>query len=208
MIAIADYGMGNLRSVEKALARVGAEPLRTGDPEAIAGAEGAVLPGVGAFGEAMRRIEERGLAASFRDRAQRGAPTLGICLGLQLLFESSEEAPGVAGLGLVAGTVRRLDAPGLKVPHIGWAPMRWEQGSPLASGLRGEPAFYFVHAYVPVCAEPGDRLGTAVYGERFTCAVQRGALWGVQFHPEKSSAAGLALLASFARACAPVPAGR
>jgi imidazole glycerol-phosphate synthase subunit HisH len=196
-IAIVDYGMGNLRSVAKALERVGAEPVVTRDLELIATAPGTLLPGVGAFPEAMRHVDELGMAPALADRVAAGRPTLGICLGLQLLFSHSRELGGSPGLGLLDGEVTALLAPGLKVPHIGWARVEPRSGSPLFEGLGESPAFYFVHSYAFRPAEPADVLGIATYGERFCCAVERGALWGVQFHPEKSSGAGLGLLANF-----------
>lgn len=196
--------MGNLRSVEKALERVGARAAIGADPDAVRAADGLILPGVGAFPRAMERIRADGLDGLIAERATAGTPVLGICLGLQLLFERSEELGGAAGLGLLPGAVTRLDAPGLKVPDIGWAPVRWERESPLTAGIASETPFYLVHSFV---ARPAaeDVLGTAEYGERFACVVERGNVFGVQFHPEKSSAAGLALLANFARICAKAP---
>ncbi|HEY1853434.1 MAG TPA: imidazole glycerol phosphate synthase subunit HisH [Solirubrobacterales bacterium] len=204
-IAILDYGMGNLRSVEKALAHVGATATVTSAQRPIRDAEGLVLPGVGAFPRAIERIRERGLDELVAERVAAGVPVLGICLGLQLLFDSSTELAGAAGLGLLPGPVDRLDAPGLKVPHIGWAPVRWERESRLTEGIDSEAPFYFVHSFAPEPA-PTDLLGSAEYGERFACAAERGNVFGVQFHPEKSSASGLRLLANFAGVCASVPA--
>jgi imidazole glycerol-phosphate synthase subunit HisH len=201
-VAILDYGMGNLRSVEKAVERVGAEAEITRDPERVRAADGLVLPGVGAFPEAMRRVRELGLDSLVAERLEAGAPVLGICLGLQLLFDSSSENGGASGLGLLPGAVEPLAAPGLKVPHIGWSPVRWERPSPLTEGLEAETPFYFVHSFTPRPTEPDDVLGTAEYGERFVCAVERPPLFGVQFHPEKSSRAGLRLLANFTETCA------
>lgn len=204
-ILVLDYGMGNLRSVEKALEHVGARATIGADPEAVRAAEGLVLPGVGAFPRAMERIRATGLDELLAERAEAGTPILGICLGMQLLFERSEELGGAEGLGLLPGEVTLLDAPGLKVPNIGWAPVRWERESRLTTGIESETPFYLVHSYV---ARPGgdDTLGTAEYGERFVCAAERGNVFGVQFHPEKSSAAGLRLLANFAGICAKAPA--
>jgi glutamine amidotransferase len=153
----------------------------------------------------MERIRQRGLDELIVERRQAGAPILGICLGLQLLFESSSELGGSAGLGLLDGTVAALRAEGLKVPHIGWSPVRWERESRLTEGIESETPFYFVHSFAPQPQE-GDLLGSAVYGERFGCGAERGNVFGVQFHPEKSSAAGLRLLANFAGVCASVPA--
>lgn len=197
-IAILDYGMGNLRSVEKALERVGAEAMITTDAGTAREADGIILPGVGAFPKAMRRVRELGLDALVAERLDTGVPVLGICLGLQLLLERSSELGGAEGLGLVPGEVTELKAPGLKVPHIGWEPVRWERSSELTEGLGRETPFYFVHSFGVRPRERSDVLGTAEWGERFVCAVARPPLYGVQFHPEKSSAAGLRLLENFA----------
>jgi glutamine amidotransferase len=202
-IALLDYGMGNLRSVEKALEKVGAEVDRTPDADLAAQADGLILPGVGAFPKAMERIRELELDALVRERAEAGVPVLGICLGLQLLFDSSEEGAGAEGLGLLPGSVRALRAEGLKVPHIGWSPVRWAQETALNADLGAEAPFYFVHSFVPEPAEPSDILGTAVYGEEFTCVVARGNVYGAQFHPEKSSSDGLSLLGNFTALCTP-----
>jgi len=203
-IAILDYGMGNLRSVEKALEHVGTQAVISADPVTAGAADGLILPGVGAFPAAMRRVRELGLDTLVADRLQAGTPVLGICLGLQLLFSSSVENEGADGLGLLSGEVEPLDSPGLKVPHIGWSPVRWQRDSELTEGLDSEVPFYFVHSFTPRPHEEGDVLGTAEYGERFACAVARAPLYGVQFHPEKSSAAGLRLLSNFAEICARV----
>jgi imidazole glycerol-phosphate synthase subunit HisH len=198
-IAIADYGMGNLRSVEKALEHVGVEPVLTGDPERIRSADAVVLPGVGAFPKAMQRIRELGLGEAIRERAEAGVPVLGICLGLQLLFESSTELGGDDGLGLVPGHVDKLDSPGLKLPQIGWNEVAWRRESALTEGLPERTAMYHVHTYAPRPRDPDDVLGTATYGTEFVTAVERGNVAGVQFHPEKSGPHGLRLLAGFAR---------
>jgi imidazole glycerol-phosphate synthase subunit HisH len=203
-IAILDYGMGNLRSVEKALERVGARPTITNDHGAARAARGLILPGVGAFPAAVSRVRELGLDELVGERLGAGVPVLGICLGLQLLFESSSEHGGAEGLGILEGEVRGLRAGGLKLPHIGWSPVRWERDSRLGEGIDDDTPFYFVHSFAPEPAV-GDVLGTAEHGERFACAVERGTLFGVQFHPEKSSSAGLRLLANFDRICAAAP---
>jgi glutamine amidotransferase len=197
-IAILDYGMGNLRSVEKALERVGAEPRITAAADQARSADGIVLPGVGAFPRAMEMVRELELDDLLDECLGAGTPVLGICLGLQLLFERSSELGGSEGLGLLEGTVTPLEAGELKVPHIGWEPVRWERSVPLVDGLASQTPFYFVHSFGVRPSDHGDVLGTAEWGERFACAVARPPLYGVQFHPEKSSAAGLRLLANFA----------
>ena len=206
MIAILDYGMGNLRSVEKALARVGSQVARVRDPEEARNAEGLILPGVGAFPEAMSRIRARGFDQVACERASEGVPVLGICLGMQLIFGSSTELDGAEGLGLLGGEVTDLDAKGQKVPHIGWAPVSWTRESPLTQGLDPQEPFYFVHSLASRPADDADTLGTATYGETFAAVVERENVFGVQFHPEKSSSAGLRLLENFTAICSPVPA--
>jgi glutamine amidotransferase len=204
-IAILDYGMGNLRSVEKALEHVGAVATISNDAGTVRDADGVVLPGVGAFPKAMERVRELELDELIAERLEAGVPILGICLGLQLLFDSSTELGGAAGLGLLPGEVDALEADRLKVPHIGWSPVRWEWGSKLTEGIESETPFYFVHSFAPR-PQPSDLLGSAAYGARFACAAERDNVYGVQFHPEKSSSAGLRLLANFAGVCAAVPA--
>jgi imidazole glycerol-phosphate synthase subunit HisH len=203
-IAILDYGMGNLRSVEKALEHVGAEADLTRDHERIRAADGLVLPGVGAFPKAMGEVRRLGFDGLLAERAEAGTPVLGICLGVQLLFERSKELGGAEGLGLLEGEVDELDAPGLKVPQIGWNPVAWRRESELTGGLPDPCAFYHVHSFAPVRAAPEDVLGTAVYGSEFVSAVARPPLYGVQFHPEKSGPDGLRLLDNFVRVCASV----
>lgn len=203
-IAILDYGMGNLRSVEKALEHVGVTATISSDAGEVRAADGVILPGVGAFPRAMERIGELGLDELIAERREAGVPILGICLGLQLLFESTTELGGASGLGMLDGPVAELEAEGLKVPHIGWSPVRWERESRLVEGIPSETPFYFVHSFAP---RPSDSelLGSAEYGARFACAAERGNVFGVQFHPEKSSAAGLRLLSNFAGVCAKSP---
>jgi imidazole glycerol-phosphate synthase subunit HisH len=203
-IAILDYGMGNLRSVEKALEHVGCGGAVTHDAERVRRADGVILPGVGAFPKAMERVHELGLDALLRERLDAGVPVLGICLGLQLLFDSTSENEGASGIGALEGPVEPLNAAGLKLPHIGWSPVRWERSSQLTDGLEDETPFYFVHTFAPRPADDDVILGTAGYGERFVCAIARPPLYGVQFHPEKSSSSGLRLLENFAGICAGV----
>lgn len=188
--------MGNLRSVEKAIERAGATVVRTSDPASLLDADACVLPGVGAFPRAMERIRSLGLDSAIRNAADGGLPILGICLGLQLLFESSVEQTVTEGLGLLRGTVEPLPASGLKVPHIGWADVAWEKESRLSEGIASGEAFYFVHSFAVVPERP-EVLATATYGEPFVCAAESGSVAGVQFHPEKSSRAGLRLLENF-----------
>ena len=197
MIAIADYGMGNRRSVEKALAHVGAESVITADHDAIRAADAVILPGVGAFPEAMRNLRRTGLGDVLRGLTQ---PLLGICLGMQLLFESSTEHEGAAGLGILPGTVTRLQAP--RLPHIGWNLVGFERPSKLAEGLPDAAAFYHVHSFACRPSDPADVVGTSEYGERFVSVVERGNVMAVQFHPEKSSRDGLRMLGNFARLAA------
>jgi len=204
-IAILDYGMGNLRSAEKALEHVGVTASITRDPVEVQAADGVILPGVGAMPRAMERIRELGLEELVAERREAGVPILGICLGLQLLFDSTTEFGGAGGLGLLEGPVVELEADGLKVPHIGWSPVNWERESRLTEGLPSGTPFYFVHSFAPRPSAE-DLLGSAEYGSRFACAAQRENVYGVQFHPEKSSAAGLRLLANFAGICAKTPA--
>lgn len=201
-IGVVDYGMGNRRSVQKALEHVGAAVVLTPDPARLRECDGLVVPGVGAFPKAMRNLRELGLAELIRARAAGGTPLLGICLGMQLLFESSEELEPTDGLGLIAGEVTRIDGGGLRIPHIGWNEVAFECSSTLTAELprRGCP-FYHVHSLAARPADPGDVIGTTEYGERFATIVGRGSVWGVQFHPEKSSLHGLTMLRSFVRVC-------
>jgi glutamine amidotransferase len=201
-IAVVDYGMGNRRSVEKALAHVGARASVSRDPERLRAAAGLVVPGVGAFPRAMENLRELGLDELLRERVAAGTPVLGICLGLQLAFDYSTEQGGAEGLGLLAGEVRELPARELKLPHIGWNEVRFtKRHSPLIADLPPRCAFYHVHSFAAVPAREHDVLGVAKYGAPFATAVEKGSFYGVQFHAEKSSAAGLRLLANFARIC-------
>jgi len=203
-IAILDYGMGNLRSVEKALERAGATAVRTRDHDEIRAADGAVLPGVGAFPKAMGNLRELEFDVLIGELLAAGRPMLGICLGMQLLFEASSENEGAWGLGLLGGRVERLPAPGLKIPHIGWNEVRWTRRTALTEGLPDTSPFYFVHSFAPIAIGEDDVLGTSSYGEPFVCAVEREPVYGVQFHPEKSSTHGLQLLRNFASICSAV----
>jgi imidazole glycerol-phosphate synthase subunit HisH len=201
MITIVDYGMGNLRSVTNALRLLGAESRISSKPQDVASADKLILPGVGAFGAAMRELESRGLAGPVRAYAESGKPFLGICLGLQLLFEWSEEGGRVNGLGLLKGAVRRFpDSPERKVPHMGWNQVKRTRSAPakLTDGIGDGSYFYFVHSYY---AEPQDRSIVQLetdYGVAFPAVIQAGSIAATQFHPEKSQAAGLALLGRFA----------
>jgi imidazole glycerol-phosphate synthase subunit HisH len=201
-IAVLDYGMGNRRSVEKALEHVGARAIVTREHERLQAAAGLVVPGVGAFPRAMDNLRELGLDQLLRERIDAGTPVLGVCLGMQLAFEHSTELGGADGLGIVPGEVRALDTGELKLPHIGWNEVRFTRlDSPLIADLPSTCAFYHVHSFAPVPGVEDDILGVAEYGSPFVSAVQHGSFYGVQFHPEKSSAAGLRLLANFARTC-------
>ena len=191
--------------VEKALEHVGAQAEISAEPAVVRAADGVVLPGVGAFPKAMEEIRRRGLDELIAERRAAGVPILGICLGLQLLFDSTTELGGAQGLGLLEGPVSELNAEGLKVPHIGWSAVRWERPSALVEGIESETPFYFVHSFGPLPIHE-DLLGSADYGGRFGCAAQRDNVFGVQFHPEKSSSAGLRLLSNFTGICASVPA--
>ncbi len=208
MILLLDYGIGNLRSVQKALEAVGA-PVRLSDrPADLAAAEKIILPGVGAFGDGMAGLRDRGLIAPLREALAAGKPLLGICLGMQLLFSASEEAPETPGLGLLPGVVRRFppglrEASGLalKIPHTGWNQIWPQRPSPLLDGLRPGAYAYFNHGYYCQPADPADLLAETDYGLRFASVVARGSLYGVQFHPEKSQAVGLQMLRNFVEKC-------
>jgi glutamine amidotransferase len=207
-IGVVDYGMGNRRSAEKALEHVGARVEVSGDPQRLRAMDGLVLPGVGAFPAGMAAIRATGLDELLEECVGAGVPLLGLCLGMQLLFERSEEHDGATGLGLLAGTVRRLSAPGLKLPHIGWSELRWLRATSLSDGLPDPAYLYHVHSFAVWPAEEDVVLATADYGEPFPAIVGRGNVFGTQSHPEKSSTHGLALLQNFTRLCgrAAVPA--
>jgi imidazole glycerol-phosphate synthase subunit HisH len=203
-IAMVDYGMGNRRSVAKAFEHVGTPIAQTSDPDALRAADGLVVPGVGAFPEAMRRLRALGLDEAVRAHAQAGKPVIGLCLGMQLLFERSVEHEGAEGLGLLGGEVVRLDPRGLKLPHIGWNAVGWERSSPLCDGLPDPAAFYHVHTFVVQPEDPSIVLGRGEYGSPFVSFVAAGNVFGAQCHPEKSSTHGLALLRNFVGICASV----
>jgi imidazole glycerol-phosphate synthase subunit HisH len=198
-IAVVDYGMGNLRSVSKALEHVAPKDrvLVTADPEAIRSADRVVVPGQGAMPDCMRQLTESG-AREAVIAAAREKPFLGLCIGLQMLFERGEEGD-TPGLGLLAGRVPRLVAPGLKIPHMGWNEVLQQRPHPLWEGIPDRSRFYFVHSYYPAPADRALTAATCIYGAPFTCAVARDNIFAVQFHPEKSQSAGLQLLSNFLR---------
>lgn len=199
-IAIVDYGMGNLRSVQKGLERVGFPADVTRDPKAIEQADGVVLPGVGAFRACMDNLREYGLIDTVRRVVESGKPFLGICLGMQLLFEESEEFGKVEGLGLLPGRVVRFaERPGLKVPHMGWNQIRKRQDVPHLQGIDDGASVYFVHSYYVVPSDPSLAATTTDYGNEFVSAVARGNIFATQYHPEKSQAVGLKILENFGR---------
>jgi imidazole glycerol-phosphate synthase subunit HisH len=201
-IAVVDYGMGNRRSVEKALEHVGASVKVTHERSELEAADGLVIPGVGAFPKAIENLKRLGLVGLLKERARSGTPLLGICLGMQLLFERSDELESTEGLGLIPGEVSRLRSGGLPVPHIGWSQVSFSTPSPLTERLPEEGcAFYHVHSLVARPQSSAHIIGTAEYGERFATLVARVNVFGAQFHPEKSSAAGLELLRSFVALC-------
>ncbi len=201
-IAIVDYGMGNRRSVQKAFEHLGARVELTSDHDTIRAADGIVVPGVGAFPLAMQRLNELGLDQLLRGCVAEQKPLLGICLGMQLLLERSEELQATAGLGLIGGVVTALRAGELRVPHIGWNEVTFERSSPLTAGLppRG-CAFYHVHSFAVRCSDERDVVGTTTYGEQLATIVAHQSVYGVQFHPEKSSAHGLRMLENFVALC-------
>jgi imidazole glycerol-phosphate synthase subunit HisH len=201
MIAVVDYGIGNLRSAEKALQHVGADARLTSDPAEIGGAAAVVLPGVGNFGACMRALRSSGLGAVTRAAATDGRPFLGICVGMQMLFEGSDESPGVDGLGVLRGRVTRLPD-SVRLPQMGWNTLERSAGSRLVAGLPDPTWCYFVHSFAPDPADDGDVAAWCDYGRRFAAAVERGPVWATQFHPEKSGRVGLALLGNFVAAAA------
>jgi len=208
MIAIVDYGMGNLRSVSKAFQNQGFDVSVTKDPGVINSASGLVLPGQGAFGDCVRSLEENGIFETIREYIESGKPYLGICLGLQVLFEESEESPGVSGLGLLKGRVVRFPLfkkERLKVPHMGWNGIEIRKETVILEGIPDGSWFYFVHSYYPVPEDEGVIAITCSYGLQFTAAISTGNMFACQFHPEKSSTYGLRLLNNFGLLCGETP---
>lgn len=199
MIALIDYGINNLRSVEKACQRVGMPVRLTANPDELARADKLILPGVGAFHAGMTALDSLGLARTIREAAARGVPILGICLGMQLLFDESEEMGTTAGLGLIPGRVTRMQGQGVKVPHMGWNRLRLRAPSPLLADLPDGSFAYFVHSYVCAPAESEGILASTDHGGEFAAAVSRRNVYGIQFHPEKSQSVGLRILENFAR---------
>ncbi len=198
MTAIIDYGAGNLKSVQKALAYLGEEGVITGDPGEILAADKVILPGVGAFGDAMANLRSRGLEPVIHEVVEKQTPFLGICLGLQLLFESSEESSGVEGLGILKGKIVRIpDKEGLKIPHIGWNSLVLENQGRLFEGISPEPYVYFVHSYYLQAEEPEIVKASTEYSAHIHASVEKGNVFACQFHPEKSGEVGLQILKNF-----------
>jgi imidazole glycerol-phosphate synthase subunit HisH len=195
-IAVLDYGSGNLHSVSRALAHAGGEPIVTSDPERVAAADALVIPGVGHFGHCVRAIRAKGLDRAIAGVVGTGRPVFGVCVGMQVLFEGSEEDPE-AGLGIFPGRSRRLPD-GVKVPHIGWNDASWQRPHLYLDGIADGTRFYFVHSYAPDA--DGDPVGITEHGRRFASVVSRDNVFATQFHPEKSGEAGLAIYANFVKA--------
>jgi glutamine amidotransferase len=201
VIAVLDYGIGNLRSAEKALQHLGVDAALTTDPAVARDAAGVVLPGVGAFGRCMEQLRESGLEPVVHEAIEAGKPFLGICVGMQMLFDASDEAPGVKGLGIIPGEVRRLAVTRERLPHMGWNTIEIRRGSKLFDGIDDGSWLYFVHSYAPVPDDEAVVAATTDYGGTVVAAVEQGRVWATQFHPEKSAANGLRLLRNFADAC-------
>lgn len=199
MIAIIDYDAGNIKSVEKAMIRLGQDVCITRDKERILTADKVILPGVGAFGDAMGKIHQYGLEPVIHEVVERGTPFFGICLGLQLLFERSDETPGVEGLGILKGEILRIpDSPGLKIPHMGWNSLDFQNDGRLFKNLPEHPYVYFVHSYYLKAAEEDIVTATTEYSTHIHASVEKGNVFACQFHPEKSSDVGLQILRNFA----------
>lgn len=200
MIAIIDYDAGNIKSVEKAIQYLGEEAVVTRDGETILRADGVILPGVGAFGDAMGKLNSYGLVPVIKECVARKIPFLGICLGLQLMFEKSEESPGVEGLGILEGEIVRLPAEsGLKIPHIGWNNLKFPVKGRLFEGVPEDSYVYFVHSFYLKAKDPGIVTATAQYGATIHASVEKGNVFACQYHPEKSSEVGLKMLENFIR---------
>ena len=198
MIAIIDYDAGNIRSVEKALTALGEQPVVTRDKENILAADKLILPGVGAFGGAMERLHQYGLVEVIREAVKKGTPLLGICLGLQLLFERSDESDGVEGLGILKGEILKIpDSPGLKIPHMGWNSLEIKPGTRLIAGIPNGSYVYFVHSYYLKAEDTEIVAATTEYSTHIHAAVEQGNVFACQFHPEKSSEVGLQILKNF-----------
>ena len=199
MIGIIDYDAGNIKSVEKALQYLGQETVVSRDPGMLLKADKVVLPGVGSFGDAMEKLHNYGLVPVIHEIIDKGTPFLGICLGLQLLFESSEETPGVEGLGILKGRIVRIPpSPGLKIPHMGWNSLHLQNNGRLFRGISEEPYVYFVHSYYLQAEEPEIVKATTQYSTCIHASVEKGNVFACQFHPEKSSSIGLQILKNFA----------
>mgnify|MGYP005767488377 FL=1 len=198
MIAIIDYDAGNIKSVEKALQYLGEEAVITRDRDEILKSDKVILPGVGAFGDAMEKLKQYGLVETIHEVVERQIPFLGICLGLQLMFESSEEAPGVEGLGLLPGKILRIPKKdGMKIPHMGWNDLKIKEGSKLFAGLEEDPYVYFVHSFYLQAEDPSIVAATTEYGVTIHASVEKDHIFACQFHPEKSSTVGLQILRNF-----------
>ena len=198
MIAIVDYDAGNIKSVEKALQFLGQEPVVTRDKETLLQAEKVIVPGVGAFGDAMGKMHQYGLVEVLREIAAKGTPLLGICLGLQLFFESSEETPGVEGLGLLPGKIVRIpDKEGFKIPHMGWNSITVNKNSRILKNIGSEPYVYFVHSYYVNAEDESIISAYTEYGQKLDIAVEKDNVFATQFHPEKSGETGMTILKNF-----------
>lgn len=198
MIAIIDYGAGNLQSVQKALSFIGAESVITSDKNKISAANGVILPGVGSFGDSMNSLIKRGLPGIIREAAASGVPFLGICLGLQLLFDGSEESPGADGLGILRGRIKKIPGgDGLKVPHMGWNSLELAKKDGIFRGVEDNAYVYFVHSYYLTAENQSEVAAKTVYGVAIDAAVEKGNIHATQFHPEKSGSVGLQILKNF-----------